>query len=218
MFLGHYGLAFGAKRLAPVTSLGTLILAAQLADEVWPIMLLARVEKVRVVPGLQAASPMDFVSYPITHSLLTGAVAGLIFGVLYFLARRQKRGAWVVGALVPSHWFLDLLMHRPDLPLWPGGSKVGLGAWDSVPLTLLLELVFFGGGLVVYLRSTVAIDRTGTVALWAMVGLLGLFYSSGFIGPPPSPEAVAWGALLLWLFVPWGYWIDRHRRLATNLS
>jgi len=117
MFLGHSGIALAAKRAAPRTSLGALTFAAQWLDELWPILLLAGVEQVRIVPGLLAASPLDFVHYPWSHSLLMAAVWAIVIGAIYRVARRDSRGALVVGALVLSHWLLDLPMHRPDLPL-----------------------------------------------------------------------------------------------------
>jgi hypothetical protein len=213
VFLGHYGLAFAAKRVAPRAKLGTLVFAAQWADELWPVLLLLGVEHVRVVPGLMAASSFDFVQYPISHSLLLDIGWGALFGGLYYAVRRDRRGAVVVGLLIVSHWMLDLLVHRPDLPLWPGGPLVGLGIWRSVPLTYLAEAVVFGGGLAVYLRSTVATDRTGTIALWALVAVLVAIYllPQGSGSPPPTEHAIGASALVLWLFIPWGYWIDRHR-------
>jgi hypothetical protein len=215
MFLGHYGLAFAAKRVAPRAKLGTLVFAAQWADELWPVLLLLGVEHVRVVPGLMAASPMDFVDFPISHSLLLDIGWGVLFGGLYYAVRRDARSAVVVGLLVVSHWVLDVLVHRPDLPLWPGGPEVGLGIWRSVPLTYLAEALVFGGGLAVYLRSTVAIDRIGTIALWALVVVLvGIYVMAGSGGgPPPTQREIGETALVLWLFAPWGYWIDRHRAL-----
>ncbi len=213
MFLGHYGVAFGGKTVARGPSLGTFILAAQLADLVWPMLLLMGIERVRIVPGLMAASPMDFEYYPFTHSLLTQALAGAVLGAVYFALRKDGRGALVLGAAVVSHWFLDLLVHRPDLPVWPGGPKLGLGIWNSVPLTLAAEALFFGGGLYLYLRATTAKDRVGVWALWSLVAFLVICYAAASLGPPP-PDAtpVAISAVVLWLFVPWGYWIDRHRR------
>ena len=155
MFLGHYGVALGAKRAAPGASLGTLILAAQLLDELWPLLLLLGLEHVRIAPGLMAANSLDFVHYPISHSLVAAAGWALLVGVGYYLVRRYSRGAWVVAAAVLSHWFLDAPMHRPDLPLWPGSEvRVGLGLWNSVPATIALELVVFALGLVLYLRTT----------------------------------------------------------------
>lgn len=217
MLLGHYGAAFAAKRVAPRTSLGTFNLAAELLDEVWPILVLMGVEHVRVAPGEMAANPLDFYYYPYTHSLVAAIGWSLLLGILYFAMRRNRRDAIVVGLLVLSHWILDVPMHKPDLPLWPGSSvKIGLGAWRSIPLTIILELAVFLGGLAVYLRTARARDRTGSWALWAMIAVLLLIFFSGFVSaPPPNERAVGVAALGLWLFVPWGYWIDRHRDVVT---
>src|SRR5256885_9323611 len=177
MLLGHYGVASAAKRVAPQVSLGTLIFAAQLLDEIWPILVSLGVEHVRVVPGLTAANPLDFVYYPFSHSLAAAIGWSVLLGIVYFAIRRDRRAAMVVGLLVLSHWILDVPMHRPDLQLWPGSStRVGLGAWRSIPLTILLEGLVFGGGLVVYLRATRARDRIGKWALWGMVAVLALIF------------------------------------------
>jgi hypothetical protein len=216
MLLGHYGVAFGAKRLVPRTSLGTLFFAAQFLDELWPVLLLLGAEQVRVVPGLMRANPLDFVSYPISHSLLMAVIWGALIGGTYTAFRRDRRGGVILGLLVVSHWLLDLPMHRPDLPLWPGSSvKVGLGAWNSIPLTVVLELTVFGWGLASYLRSTRARDRVGTWGLWGMVALLALIFASGFgTAAPMSQQVIGLSALGLWLFVPWAAWVDRHRTVT----
>jgi LexA-binding, inner membrane-associated putative hydrolase len=213
MLLGHYGVAFAAKRAIPRTSLGTLTLATQLLDEIWPILLIAGIEQVRVVPGLMAANPLDFVYYPYTHSLAAAIVWSIVLGTIYFLIRRDRRSATIIGALVLSHWVLDLPMHRPDLQLWPGSSvRVGLGAWRSIPLTIVLELAVFLGGLAIYLRTTRPRDGVGSWSLWSMVVVLLLIFLSGFVSaPPPNGRAVGYAALGIWLFVPWSYWFDRHR-------
>jgi hypothetical protein len=212
MFLGHYGVALAAKRLAPRSSLGTSTLAAQWVDLLWPVLLLAGVEHVRVVPGLLAASPMDFTDYPWTHSLMMAVIWAGLFGGVTWLATRQRASALVAAALVLSHWGLDWLFHRPDLPLWPGGPKAGLGLWASVPVTALAEAGLFGGGLWLYLGTTRAKDRVGSIGLAVFAGLLALLYASVLFGPPP-PDAsmVAWSALALWLFVPLAWWVDQHR-------
>jgi hypothetical protein len=216
MLLGHYGVAFAAKRVVPRTSLGTTVLAAQWLDELWPILLIAGIERVRVVPGLMAANPLDFEYYPFTHSLAAAVVWSVVLGGIYYVLRRDTRTAGIIGALVLSHWILDLPMHRPDLQLWPGSSvRVGLGAWNSIPLTIFLELVVFVPGLIVYVRATRARDRIGTWALWGMVLFLVLIFVSGFFSaPPPSGRVVGYTAIGIWLFVPWSYWIDRHRVLV----
>lgn len=218
MFLGHYGVAFAARRAAPRTSLGTTVFAAQFLDELWPILLLAGVEHVRIVPGLMAANSLDFVSYPYSHSLLAALAWSALIGLGYFMVRRYGRGAWIVGASVASHWLLDVPMHRPDLPLWPGShTVVGLGLWNSVPLTLIVELALFGAGLALYLRATRPRDRIGRWGLWAMITLLVVFFVGGTFGaPPPSERSLAVTTLALWLFVPWGWWVDQHREPITD--
>jgi hypothetical protein len=213
MFLGHYGVAFGAKRVSPRTSLGALAFAAEWLDELWPILLLAGLEQVRVVPGLMAANPLDFVSYPISHSLAAAVGWGLLVAGVYYALRRDRRGATVLGALVLSHWVLDYPMHRPDLPLWPGSPvRVGLGAWRSIPLTILLDCGVFAIGLTLYLRATRARDAIARWALWTMVVFLVSIFVSGFTSPPPVDQrTIALSTLGLWLFVPWSWWVDRHR-------
>jgi hypothetical protein len=213
MFLGHYGAAFAAKRAAPRTSLGALTFAGEFLDELWPILLLLGVEHVRIVPGLMAMSPLDFTYYPISHSLLMAIVWGILVGGAYFLLRRYGRGAWIVGILVVSHWFLDLVVHRPDLPLWPGvnSPKLGWGLWNSVAATYVLESAIYAIGIGIYLRATRARDKIGSWGLWAYIIVLALIFVSSNGSPPPSERVLAWTALGLWLFVPWAWWVDKHR-------
>ena len=133
MVLGHYGVAFAAKRLTPRTSLGTLVLAAQWLDELWPILVVLGIERVEVSRAPVGASTLDFVYYPFSHSLAAAVVWSALFGGACYVSRHDRRSALVVGLLVLSHWILDLPMHMPDLPLWPGSSiRVGLGAWRSI--------------------------------------------------------------------------------------
>ena len=216
MLLGHYGVALAAKRVAPRTSLGTLAFSAQLLDELWPVLLLLGLERVRIVPGLMATNPLDFVSYPISHSLALALLWSAVVGVVYLARRRYARGAWTVAALVASHWFLDVVMHRPDLPLWPGHSpKLGFGLWNSLAATLVVELALFGAGIATYLRATRARDAVGRWGLWAFVAFLLAIFLGGISGaPPPNERAIAIVTLGLWLFVPWTAWIDRHRELV----
>jgi hypothetical protein len=219
MFLGHYAVALAAKRAAPGTSLGTLVLGVQFLDLLWPILLLLGLERVRVVPGLMAANSLDFVHYPISHSLVTATLWALLVGGVYYVVRRYAAGAWVVGAAVLSHWFLDVPMHRPDLPLSPGSTvMVGGGLWDSVAATLTIEIGLLALGMVLYLRATRAIDRIGRWGVWGMAALLVSFFLTGTLGPPPPSEgALAVGGLGMWLFVPLAYWVDRHR-VAVSMS
>ena len=213
MFLGHYGLALAAKRAAPRTSLGSTVFAAQWLDELWPILLLVGIERVRIAPGLMAANPLDFVHYPFSHSLAAAIVWGVLVALLHHAWRRDLRGATLVGLLVVSHWLLDLPMHRPDLPLWPGDAPlVGLGLWNSLAATLAVELALFGAGLATYVRATRPRDAIGRWGLWALVATLVVIYLGGAVGAPPhDASSLARMTLGLWLFVPWCTWVDRHR-------
>jgi hypothetical protein len=216
MFIGHYALAFASKRIAPAVSLGTLILAAQFADLLWPALVLLGIEAVAIVPGVTVVTPLDFVHYPYSHSLLMLVAWGVLFAFVYWLLRRAPFIALVtLAALVVSHWFLDFLVHRPDLPLTVGSdNKFGLGFWNSMPATLVLEFLFLAVGVVIYTRTTAAKDRAGAWGFWGLVLFLVIVEIVNVSSPPPpNVQAVAWVTLSLWLLVPWGYWVDRHRGL-----
>lgn len=212
MFIGHFGVAMAAKKVARTPSLGTLVLAAILVDGIWPVFLLLGWEEVRIVPGITAVSPLLFVSYPYTHSLVAGALWAALLAGGYYALRRDSAGAAWIAALVVSHWVLDFASHGPDMPLWPGGPKVGLGLWYSLPATLVVEFALFGLGAWMYLSATRACDRIGTLALAAFVATLAVLYLAAVFGPPPpSVRVLAVSGVLGWLFVAWAYWIDRHR-------
>ncbi len=215
MFIGHFGVAFAAKAVAPKVSLGSLFLAAQFLDLLWPTLLLLGVERVRIFPGATAVTPLLFEHYPISHSLITVLGWAVLTSFLYLLLRRDRNGAWVLGLLVLSHWLLDAIVHRPDLPLFPGSSTViGLNAWSSLPLTLAIEVAVFGLGVWVYSRATLPKDAIGRWSLIALIVLLLGIYAGNLFGAPPSnTEAIAWVGQLQWLLVLWGYWIDNHRQV-----
>jgi membrane-bound metal-dependent hydrolase YbcI (DUF457 family) len=214
LFIGHFGVGFGAKAVAPRVPLGTLFVAAQFLDLLWPILLLLGVEQVRIVPGATAVTPLVFEHYPISHSLLAVLAWAVLIGGGYLLMRRDRIGALVLGILVVSHWLLDAIVHRPDLPLFPGSSTlVGLNAWSSLPLTLILEVSIFAVGIGWYARSTRPTDSTGRWSLVALVVFLLVIYAGNLFGAPrPNANAIAWAGQLQWLLVLWGYWVDRHRR------
>jgi len=219
MFIGHFALAFAAKKVAPTVSLGTLFLAAQLADLAWPMLVLAGVERFEIAPGDTAFTPLHFTHYPYSHSLVALAAWGIALGVAYAIVRRAGvKAALLLAALVLSHWVLDFLTHAPDMPLTLKGSlKVGLGLWNSIPATLAVETALFVAGAFIYARSTVPRDGIGRFGFQALVAFLALVYAANLVGPPPpSVEAVAYTALAMWLLVAWGYWIDRHRGMASR--
>ena len=215
MFIGHFGVALAAKKAAPNTSLGTLILAAQFLDLLWPIFLLLGIEHVEIAPSITKVSPMNFTDYPISHSLLMALAWSVLVGGIYYALRRNRRAAWVVALLVLSHWVLDFIVHRPDLPLWPGGGlRVGLGLWNSWVGSILTEVLVSGAGAWIYLSSTRATDNIGRYALWSLLAFLLLgWVASLFAGAPPNVTAMAWGAMTMWLMVPWGWWADKHREI-----
>ena len=216
MFLGHFGIAFAAKSVAARPSLGTAVLAAQWADGIWPIFVLLGIEHVAIRPGVTVVTPLDFVSYPYSHSLVADAIWAALFAGVYGTLRKDWRGAAWLAALVLSHWVLDAVSHRPDMPTWPGGPRVGAGLWNSLPATLIVEFVLFAAGVALYLRATRARDTLGKILLWAFViTLMALYLGAVFGPPPPSVGALAATGLAGWLFVAWAYWIDRHRALTA---
>ncbi|HXZ58740.1 MAG TPA: hypothetical protein VEG26_01050 [Steroidobacteraceae bacterium] len=220
MFIGHYALGFGSKRLAPSVSLGALFLACQWADLLWPTLVMAGLESFTIRPGITAVTPLDFQHYPYSHSLLALLLWGTVLALIYRAVRGSPlRGAVVLGALVVSHWLLDVIVHRPDLPLAPGTRlRLGLGLWNSIPATLAVEFGLYAVGVCLYWKATVARDRTGSVAFWALVTFLAVVQVANVFGPPPpSVGAVTASAQAMWLLVAWGYWVDRHRKPADPL-
>ena len=215
MFLGHFAVGFAAKRAAPRISLGWLVAAPLLLDLLWPVFVLLGWERVSVVPGDTAFTPLRFDAYPITHSLLTATGWAALFGAACWVACRDRRGAVVVALGVLSHWVCDAIVHRPDLPLYPGGPLVGLGLWNSVPATIGLEVTAFVTGALIYTRS--AGPRRGAARLaWGglLVFLAASFLAAAFGPPPPSAAAGAATALAAWLFPVWAWWLDRGRGAA----
>jgi hypothetical protein len=212
MVIGHFGFGLGAKKFAPKVSLGILFLAVQWADLLWPVLLLLNMEHVRLRPD-DPKFPFDFTDYPITHSLLMGIVWGLCFGGLYWLLKKDARSALVIGICVVSHWVLDLIVHQPDLPLFPGNSpKVGLGLWNWPLLTGLAEGILFVTGTVLYLRTTRARNTTGKWSFWLLAVLLVIAHVAGLFSPLPSSiRALGWAGQFQWIFVGLGYWVDRNR-------
>ena len=144
-------------------------------------------------------------------------VWSLVFGFVYKARTQYGRGALWVGLLVLIHWVLDFLVHLPDLPLWPGGPKVGLGLWNYPAVTILIESAMFVAGVWIYASMTRARNRIGKAALGAYVLVLAALYiaDAGSKSTPPSITVVVLTAIVAWLFVPWAYWIDTNREVRT---
>jgi hypothetical protein len=215
MFIGHYALAFGAKKIAPAISLGTLFLACQFADLLWPTLVALGVEAVEIDPGNTLVTPLNFVRYPYSHSLVMLVLWSGLFGLAYRTVRGWRPVAIAtIAALVFSHYILDVITHRPDLPITVSGSRrLGFGLWNHPGTALAVESALFMAGLTIYLSVTRARDAIGRIALWGLVIVLVAIYFAALYGPPPpSVSAVAVSGHLLWLFVIWAYWVDRHRQ------
>jgi len=187
--------------------------AAQLADLLWPIFLLLGWEQVRITQSTNPFLTLDFTNYPWSHSLAMEVVFGAALGALYFAVTRYSVGAIVVALLVPSHWVLDLIVHRPDLPLYPGGTApFGFGLWTNPTATMIVEGIVFVAGLTIYARATRPRDRIGRYGLWALATFLVVLYLvSTFSPPPPSVKVLAWSAMIGWPLTLWPWWVDRHR-------
>jgi hypothetical protein len=212
MFIGHFAMGMAGKKIEPAVSLGTLFFAAQFLDLLWPTLLLLDVEHVSIEPGVSMVTPLAYTDYPISHSLLAVLGWSIVFGVIYFLLTKNRQGSILLGALVLSHWILDAIVHIPDLPLYPGDSpKVGLGLWNSMTLTVLVEGIIFVLGIVIYLNAKRTVNEKVNWRFWSLVVFLVIIHIVNFVGPPPpSVAAIAWAGHLQWLFIPWAWWADNR--------
>ena len=212
MFIGHFALGMAAKRVEPSVSLGTLFLSAQFLDLLWPSLLLMNIEHVSIEPGISKVTPLAFTDYPISQSLLAVLGWSLAFAAVDYLITKNKRASLLLGSLVLSHWILDVIVHIPDLPLDPGESpKVGLGIWNSVPLTIITEGIIFAAGILLYINARKMQGRKVSGWFWSLVAFLLVIHAMNLIGPPPpSVAAIAWAGHLQWLFIPGAWWADRR--------
>jgi hypothetical protein len=211
MFIGHFGVGFAAKSVDKKISLGTLFLASQFIDLLWPILLLLGLERLKIEAGNTAVTPLNFISYPISHSMLGVIFWGILFGVIYYLIKKNLRGSILLGILVFSHWLLDLLTHRPDLQLSPWSEyKVGLGLWNSFTGTVLVEGLIFTVGVFIFYKVSRLQSKSKQILFWSLVIFLTVIYVMNLFGPPPpSEEPIAVVGLSQWLLIAWAYWIDR---------
>ena len=218
MFLGHFGAALALKRVEPKLSLGTLFLAAQLTDLLWGAFLLTGWEQVRIDPGYTVVTPLQFVHYPITHSLVGALAWALVAAAVYYSwptrdTSRHWQASAIVGLAVLAHFPLDVLVHVPDLTLAGDGTpRWGLGLWQHLGATLAAELAALGLGIAVYVafRSRRHPVRAGRLAGLVVV-LVGLYLASLFGPPPPDPTTIAVADILGLLgLAAMAAWVDRR--------
>jgi hypothetical protein len=214
MFIGHFAVAFAGKKVAPKVSLGVLFLAAQFLDVLWPVFVLLGAEHFRIISGITKVSPFDFYDFPISHSLVMAVTWAVGFGLIYFIAKGDAKSSGVLSALVLSHWFLDVIVHRPDLSLFPQGPFWGLGLWNSKIGTLLVEFGLLAAGAWIYKKCTKSKDVAGDWVFYGLVFTLAAFYIISLVAPvPTNTDMVAWsGIIVIWGFIAWGTWVDRLRK------
>jgi membrane-bound metal-dependent hydrolase YbcI (DUF457 family) len=170
-------------------------------------------EKVSIAPGITAMTPLDFEHYPITHSLVMTVVWSATAYLLLYLLKKDLTIAALIAVCVASHWMLDFITHRPDLPLdFSETTKVGLGLWNNKPLTVVIESLLFAGAVYLYARTSRALDTSGHYGFWGLIIFFVLVHINNIFGPPPPDvNTIAWAGHLQWLFVIWAYWVDKHR-------
>ena len=220
MLVGHCAVAFAGKRVEPKLSLGTLMAAAVLADLLGFVFILLGIEHWNMNPGAPGIKAVDLDSIAWSHGLLPDLLWAALFAIGYFLWRRQSKGVWVLFAAVVSHWVLDFVAHRPDMPLSPGlGVRYGLGLWTSIPATLAVEGTMWAIALILYVQATRARKWTGLYLFWAIVAFVTLSWINNIVAtPPPSSLTIAAIASLTFftLLVAWAYWMDRVREATTE--
>jgi hypothetical protein len=214
MFIGHFAVGFAAKKFAPRASMGVLITAPLFLDVLWPIFLLLGWEHARIDPGNTRYAPFDLYDYPWSHSLLMSLVWATAFALIYQALTRYKTGSIAIWIGVVSHWILDWITHRPDMPLYPGGGpRLGLGLWNSIPGTMVVEIGMLVAGVALYVGATRARNWIGRYpfAVYVLL-LLAAYISDRFSPPPKSMTEVAWtGIVASFILIPWALWFDRHR-------
>lgn len=224
MFIGHFGVAFAAKRVRNRVPLWLLFLAVQLVDVAWGLFVWLGIEKVAVSPGILPTNHLDFQYYPYTHSLIAtlgwSAVVYLLFRYWFFRNHPDPNcSARVMGLLVFSHYPLDVLVHRADMPIGFGDSpKIGLEIWGSVPLTFIIEIGFFLIGFLLYMSGTKAKTKAGNWGWWLFAVLLVGMWVGTIFGPPPTDiTMMVISGLIMFIALFWIVsWLEKKRELKLQ--
>jgi hypothetical protein len=221
MLVGHLAVGFAARQAEPKLSLGTVILAALLADFVAFALMFVGLEGFQVVSrNATSFNASVAANLRYSHSLVIDVLLATVFAAAYWAMRGDRRGAALVFGAVLSHWPLDVISHSPDMPIVPGAPPYfGLGLWSSIPATLIVEGVPWAIAVVVYARATRAKAALDLAAFWIVVGFLTLAWYGNITGSsvPPSPRAMAVSSSIFFaLVVAWAYWMNRARAPITQ--
>lgn len=210
MFIGHFALGLLVKKNSQLPSLAMMFIAVQLLDLIWPVLVLLGIETLIIDPENTKLTHLDFEFYPYSHSLFMSILWGLLLGIIYFLFTKNKKGSYILGVLVLSHWILDFITHRPDLPISPfTDMKVGLGLWNYPIVEIILEVLLFGAGAILYFKYA---RPERKISFWILIGFLLIIHLINIMGPPPPDVmAVAWSANLMWIIIVWAWWIEKNR-------
>lgn len=213
MFIGHFAMGLAAKKADPKINLGFLFIGCQLLDLIWPVLVLAGIETVSVDYSATQVTPFNFSHYPYSHSLVATLIYSLIGALIFSKLFKSIKSGIVFGLIIASHWLLDFITHRPDLPLLNDSYKVGLSLWNSLTGTLVIEILLFIIGVALYLQAVAFNAKKKKIIFWSMIVFLLLMYFGNIAGPKPPIEApsglIAGPALAMWLIVLWGYFADK---------
>ena len=220
MFIGHYGLAYAARGSEKRLPLWVYFVAVQWVDVVWTILIWFGIERVHIQPGANPSNPFVFDYYPYTHSLAAGiGWAALAYVVYRILTKRHgplRPGGYLALAVL-SHWFLDFLVHEPDLPLFDESRKVGLGLWNHPMIELAVELLLLTAGAVYYFTKCHELSNRRRVAIVALcVFMVAMQLVSAFGPPPPSVRVMAASGLVLYLLFALGAYLAEGPRSAAR--
>lgn len=215
MFVGHIAVGFCAKPFAPRTSLGTLVLAAVWMDVLVWIFVVVGLEHIAVKPGITTTNALDLYDYPISHSLVMSIVWSALLAGVYYGIRKYSQGALLIFAAVVSHWILDFVSHRPDMPLAPGVHRYyGLGLYNSPLGMILVEGLLWLIGIVLYERATRSRNRAGLWVLYVVIAVLSWLWITSLNGAAPQVSMTTMGLIdivFMALLVAWAYWADSLR-------
>lgn len=217
MFTGHLAIGLAGKQMEPKISLGTWMMAVMLADLLAFVFMIGGIERFRPVSGVATNRMLGEIPY--SHSLLMDAFWAGFLAAGFYLWRRNQRGAWLLFGAVLSHWVLDVTSHRPDLPLAPGVKPLlGLGLWNSLPATVIIEGAVWLAAIVLYVRATKSKNWIGLIAFWIGIVLLTVSWLGNITaGIDPNPVRAGVNGLVFFsLLIAWAYWMNRARYFKTS--